>query len=85
MSEERLRLYLAKVKFLRNVKGLKQREVAEILGIVKNSYGNFEQGSRFLSMEYIEKLSKILGENLEDETLREYVNSKAREKRSGGK
>jgi len=85
LSEERLRLYLAKVKFLRNVKGLKQREVAEILGIVKNSYGNFEQGSRFLSMEYIEKLSKILGENLEDETLREYVNSKAREKRSGGK
>ena len=82
MSEEKLRLYLAKIKFLRNVKGLKQKEVAEMLGIAKNSYGNFEQGSRFLSREHIVKLSDLLGENLEDEDLREYVNSKARDKRN---
>ena len=80
---EELRMYLAKIKFLRNVKGLSQKDIADELGIAKNSYGNFEQGSRFLSREHIRRLSDLLGENLEDEKLREYVNKKIREKRNG--
>jgi len=80
---EELRLYVSKVKFLRNVKGLSQEDVAKKIGLAnKNSFGNFEQGSRFLSRERIKKLSDLLGENLEDENIRELVNKKIRDARN---
>lgn len=82
LKKEKVQKYFARIKYLRNVKKLTQQKVADQLGINKNSYSNFETESRFLSVEKIKQLSEMLGEDLENEKVRSYINQKIREKRN---
>jgi transcriptional regulator with XRE-family HTH domain len=42
---------------LRKKKHLKQDEIAEILGVVRSTYGNYEQGTREMDLSAIIKLA----------------------------
>jgi repressor LexA len=48
-----------RLKYLRNKKGLKQQDVARILGIQRGSYGNYENDSRIPSIDQLVKLSDL--------------------------
>ena len=47
-----------RLKQLRLEKGVKQEEVARIIGITKSAYSNYEQGIREPSFEILIKLCK---------------------------
>lgn len=49
------------LKTLRIAKGYTQSEVAEIVGIKRNSYGNIEVGVRRPSPEVAKRIGKALG------------------------
>lgn len=46
---------------LRNVRGLTQEQVAEIVGVTRQSYAKWEQGDSVLDIEKCEKSERIRG------------------------
>lgn len=59
--EERKNLIKDSLKTLRQLKGLKQTEVAELIGINYQTYCNYESGRCEPPAEYIVRLSKLYG------------------------
>ena len=47
--------------YLRNIKGLSQEEVAEAVGISRQSYSKWEQGDTFPDIDKCDKLAKFYG------------------------
>ena len=47
--------------FLRNIKGLTQEQVAEVIGISKQSYSKWEQGETYPDIDKCDKLAKYYG------------------------
>ncbi|MDD4358854.1 MAG: DUF4065 domain-containing protein [Candidatus Pacebacteria bacterium] len=58
--------YFKTIKEFRLKKGLKQEEVAKIIGISRASYISFEQGKTELSFSQVAKLSNIFGISLDE-------------------
>lgn len=54
-----------RLKWLREKKGLTQKEMAEKLGISQQYYGRFEKGTGQPNLETLYKLRHILGESLD--------------------
>jgi transcriptional regulator with XRE-family HTH domain len=50
-----------KIRKIRELKGLKQVNVAEKLGMTLNGYGKIERGETAITMERLEQVSNILG------------------------
>lgn len=48
-----------KLKDLRESRNLKQKEIAEYLGISQQNYSRYENGNRDLPIRYLEPLSKL--------------------------
>ena len=44
--------------FLRNIKGLTQEQVAEVIGISRQSYSKWEQGETYPDIDKCDKLAK---------------------------
>lgn len=53
-------IFLKRLKKLRKNKGLKQQELAEILGIKRNTYSDWENGKTEPSFENLIKLVDLL-------------------------
>lgn len=47
--------------FLRNIKGLTQEQVAEVIGISRQSYSKWEQGETYPDIDKCDKLAKYYG------------------------
>lgn len=47
--------------YLRNIKGLSQEQVAEAVGISRQSYSKWEQGDTFPDIDKCDKLAKFYG------------------------
>ena len=47
--------------YLRNIKGLSQEQVAEAVGISRQSYSKWEQGDTFPDIDKFDKLAKFYG------------------------
>lgn len=47
--------------YLRNIKGLSQEQVAEAIGISRQSYSKWEQGETFPDIDKCDKLAKFYG------------------------
>lgn len=47
--------------FLRNIKGLTQEQVAEVIGISRQSYSKWEQGETYPDVDKCDKLAKFYG------------------------
>ena len=47
--------------YLRNIKGLSQEQVAEVVGISRQSYSEWEQGDTFPDIDKCDKLAKFYG------------------------
>ena len=47
--------------YLRNLKGLSQEQVAEAVGISRQSYSKWEQGDTFPDIDKCDKLAKFYG------------------------
>lgn len=47
--------------YLRNIKGLSQEQVAEVVGISRQSYFKWEQGDTFPDIDKCDKLAKFYG------------------------
>lgn len=47
--------------YLRNIKGLSQEQVAEAVGISRQSYSKWEQGDTFPNIDKCDKLAKFYG------------------------
>ncbi len=47
--------------FLRNIKGLTQEQVAEVIGISRQSYSKWEQGETCPGIDKCDKLAKLYG------------------------
>ena len=47
--------------YLRNIKGLSQEQVAEVVGISRQSYSKWEQGDTFPDIDKCDKLAKFYG------------------------
>ena len=47
--------------YLRNIKGLSQEQVAEAIGISRQSYSKWEQGDTFPDIDKCDKLAKFYG------------------------
>ena len=47
--------------FLRNIKGLTQEQVAEIIGISRQSYSKWEQGDTYPDIDKCDKLAQFYG------------------------
>jgi transcriptional regulator with XRE-family HTH domain len=54
-----------RLKSLRSKKGLKQQDIADILGIQRGSYGNYENDSRIPSIDQLVKLSDLFEVSLD--------------------
>ena len=52
-------LYCERLKCLRKERSLNQEDVAKILGITKQAYGRYENGTRKLSIDDLVKLCKF--------------------------
>jgi transcriptional regulator with XRE-family HTH domain len=50
-----------KIRKIRELKGLKQVNVAEKLGMTLNGYGKIERGESTITMERLEQVSNVLG------------------------
>ena len=46
--------------YLRNIKGLSQEQVAEAVGISRQSYSKWEQGDTFPDIDKCDKLAKFM-------------------------
>ena len=53
------------IKRLRKNKGLKQQELAEILGIKRNTYSDWENGKCKPNYEKLEKIADFFGVSLD--------------------
>lgn len=51
--------------FLRNIKGLSQEQVAEVIGISRQSYSKWEQGETYPDIDKCDKLAKFYGVTLD--------------------
>lgn len=51
--------------FLRNIKGLSQEQVAEVVGISRQSYSKWEQGETYPDIDKCDKLAKFYGVTLD--------------------
>lgn len=58
-------IFSQRLKWLREKKGLTQKEIAEKLGISQQYYGRFEKGTGQPNLETLFKLRHILGESLD--------------------
>ena len=58
-------IFSERIKRLRKNKGLKQQELAEILGIKRNTYSDWENGKREPSYENLVKLADLLEVSLD--------------------
>ena len=47
--------------FLRNIKGLTQEQIAEVIGISRQSYSKWEQGETYPDIDKCDKLAKYYG------------------------
>ncbi|HCH0380385.1 TPA: helix-turn-helix transcriptional regulator [Vibrio parahaemolyticus] len=54
-------MFSMKIKELRNSKNLNQEDVAKAIGITKNTYIKYENGTQSPKLETIEKLSEFFG------------------------
>ena len=61
-----------KLKMLRKNKGLKQQEIAELLGVKRNTYSDWENGKREPNFENLSMLACIFGVSI-DYLLSEYL------------
>ena len=50
-----------KIRKIRELKGLKQSNLAEKLGLTMNGYGKIERGETTLTLERLEQISEALG------------------------
>ena len=57
---EFMTIFSERIKRLRKNKGLKQQELAEILGIKRNTYSDWENGKTEPSFENLIKLADLL-------------------------
>ena len=48
-----------RLKMLRKIHGLKQREVAEILNISTRAYGNYEEGRNLITLESAIRIANL--------------------------
>lgn len=55
-----------KIRELRQDKGLLQEELARKAGLSASALSNFEQGRRRISLEWLRKISKVLGVTVSD-------------------
>lgn len=53
------------IKRLRKNKGLKQQEIAELLGVKRNTYSDWENGKREPSFENLVKLADLFDVSLD--------------------
>ena len=53
-------IFTERLKELRKNKGLKQREIAELLGVKQNTYSDWENGKTEPSFENLIKLADLL-------------------------
>lgn len=60
-----LSLFSERIKWLREKKGLNQKEVAEKVGMSQQGYSNIENGNREPNLTVLSKLPGILGESLD--------------------
>ena len=51
--------------FLRNIEGLSQEQVAEVIGISRQSYSKWEQGETYPDIDKCDKLAKFYGVTLD--------------------
>ena len=58
-------IFSERIKRLRKNKGLKQQELAEILGIKRNTYSDWENGKTEPSFENLIKLADLLEVSLD--------------------
>lgn len=61
-----LRLFGARVRELRAVKGWSQEELAERCGLHRTYVGGIERGERNLSLENIDRVARALGVSIEE-------------------
>ncbi|MCR6641096.1 MAG: helix-turn-helix domain-containing protein [Sporocytophaga sp.] len=55
-----------KIRKLRELKGFKQENMAELLGVSQSSYSKMESDEMEISKERLEQISKILGLSVQD-------------------
>ena len=55
-----------RIRELRQEKGLLQEELARKAGLSASALSNFEQGRRRISLEWLRKISKVLGVTVSD-------------------
>lgn len=54
-------MFADNLMYLRNIKGLSQEQVAEVIGISRQSYSKWEQGETFPDIDKCDKLAKFYG------------------------
>lgn len=60
MEIEFMTIFSERIKRLRKNKGLKQQEIAELLGVKRNTYSDWENGKTEPSFENLIKLADLL-------------------------
>lgn len=65
MEMEFMTIFSERIKRLRKNKGLKQQELAEILGIKRNTYSDWENGKTEPSFENLIKLADLFEVSLD--------------------
>jgi transcriptional regulator with XRE-family HTH domain len=53
-----------KIKFMRQIKGWSQGEIAERIGMSPNGYGSIERGDTDISLSRLEKIASVFGIDL---------------------
>lgn len=61
VDEEAKQVLADNLIFLRNIKGLTQEQVAEVIGISRQSYSKWEQGETYPDIDKCDKLAKYYG------------------------
>ncbi len=54
-------MFADNLMYLRNIKGLSQEQVAEVIGISRQSYSKWEQGETFPDIDKCDKLARFYG------------------------
>lgn len=60
-NAQRTKKYLEKIKELRKLKGIKQEEMAEKLGVTLSGYGKMERGATSITLDKLLYLLELLG------------------------
>ncbi|WP_138752788.1 helix-turn-helix domain-containing protein [Paenibacillus sinopodophylli] len=58
-----MELFSARLKWIREKKGMTQKEIADMIGMSAAGYGKIENGQREPNLETLVKLSRIVNEN----------------------